>query len=211
MSDEQQVDIDTIQSDKWNFNIETFLTNIAKECSILQKKHLQQAKYKSRISNIYSIIVMIITFFSSLSSSIITIYIGIRNNDNNNMIVSIKEGIVTLLLLFATFIAGIHNIYRYGDIADKHKQASSQFSILRHDIQAQLSLSRNDRSNAIIYMNDKWHTFEETKKNAPYIKEKKRWCFCCYKKKKLETNKNIIKETDKWSQYQINRMILDDF
>jgi len=240
ISSEHNLSHKSNSDNNWNSNIELFLTKIGKHALCLKKKHLIAAKNKSKKSNIFSIIVMIITSLSSLSSIAISVIISIRSKDNNNVLVSIKEGVVAMLLLLATLIAGIHNIFRYGDISDKHKDVANKLSYLYHDIQSCFTLPRNKRLDAINYMNDKWQVYENIINSAPYIKDNSKYnnILNSSNKKKITTvikknntklkldnkkldnkkldnkkldNKKLDNERNQMIQYQLERFIDKDF
>jgi hypothetical protein len=197
----QESDVENTEDNNWNSNIELYLMMIAKHACILKKKHISAAKSKTKKSNIYSIIVMIITSFSVLASVTISIIVGIRIHDNNNILIGIKEGITAILLTLATMFAGIHNLLRHSNNAYRHKKAVDQFSYLHNDIQACLTLSRYKRPDAIIYQNEKWQEYENIKKNAPFVNDNK-------KNNIIDNiNEKLTKERDQMIKSQLEKFI----
>lgn len=160
-SSNSKVKLDVKSKVKWNQRIENIINKICKDSEFYKKIHILVAQ---RASNIHMILMSIGIFFGPIS--------GIMNTVETVMDPT-RDPVIPIISAVLAFLSGvvltIIKFASYDEISISNKMTSCNYKSLEMNIKRQLSLEREDRIDAIEYLNWVGNSYDELYANAPLV------------------------------------------
>jgi hypothetical protein len=142
----------------WNDKNEQLIASIGENSEVYKIMHEKSFK---RYSLIHRIIGVIIVLMNSVLSAQIAF-----NGGNSCEQSGLFQKIVIYLV---TIISVVNNFLNYQELATNHKNASTHFSEVTHDVQQQMCLYRKDRENAIKYIQHILKKYDSLNTSSPSV------------------------------------------
>jgi hypothetical protein len=144
----------------WNDKNERMIISIGENAASYKWMHEKSSSTYQTVSQIMSIVMIIITTGLSAESII--------PQSNSNQTITILRNIFTYL---ATVLSVLYNFLAYEKLANQHTGSAMAFSKLYHDIQQQMCMYRRDRINATKYVSDVLKQYDSIVVGGPPISQ----------------------------------------
>jgi hypothetical protein len=154
-----QVDYE-LQNNSWNEKLEQICINTGKSAYELQNSHEKLSRKYTFFSKLLHIVLML------LSTGIAA---DTFNSSDNMLFITLKR----IINYTITFLTVLLNFLSLEKLATRHSIASSNFSILYHDIQQQFCLSRTERLPGTKYTSKILKNYDNLLLSGPFVAQKR--------------------------------------
>jgi hypothetical protein len=147
-----------MKNNNWTDRTEKIILNIGQNARNFKNEHENLSRKYNLLSKLMNVILIIIS--TILSAQTFT-------NINANSPLDVIKKILTIVI---NIISVLTNFLSFDKFATQHNIASSNFSVLYHDIQQQLIQERKDRVNGIIYTGKTLKRYDDLILSGPPLK-----------------------------------------
>ena len=178
LSSEKSISTEDHQLDKldiliinqgWNDKNEKFIVSIGENASSYKYMHQKVSSKYITFDNVIKIFITIGSIIIAADSFTIIF--------QESQIASIIQKVITVVLALTTIV---YNFLNYVSLSSEHSNYASSFGVLYHDIRNIMCLYRNDRPNAIKYIQSAIKKYDHLEINGPNIPN---WQFNDFRKK----------------------------
>lgn len=141
----------------WNDKNETLIASIGENAEVFKWMHEKASKRYYLLNRITGIVIVIMNAILSAQ----TTFSGTEKNTSDIF--------QKILIYLVTILSVINNFLNYQELATNHKNASSHFREITHEVQQQMCLYRKDRENAVKYVQHTLKKYDATNTNSPAV------------------------------------------
>ena len=144
-----------VKGEDWTPDVEIYVKNISKKCIMFRNIHEESAIYYENLFNVFSIVLILLSFISSCLTII-------------KLESIVYSYITTLFTLLVSTSATVNKFLKWQEYSTRHRIGANKFLELNESISSQMLTRTSERINGIKYIKWAAKVFIQTRKTLPF-------------------------------------------